>query len=76
MKKAFTFDEWFRFTLAVCRVRDEIDHELGELMIRAGCDDSLWPAVHDRANVIGQHALADSVRALAIAEDRIGTASE
>lgn len=70
MKKAFTFDEWFAYVLSAARVRDQIDCELGELLLQAGSDDSVWPMVYDRANVIGQCELADSIRNLAVAENR------
>lgn len=60
--RPFTLDEWFRFSLAAVRVRDEVDAELGELMLRvAGGDDSL-AAVHDRLNVLGHFEGADRIR--------------
>jgi hypothetical protein len=62
LRRKFTLGEQIRFTLAAIRVRDEVDRELGELMIAASSDDSLWPKVHVRLNVIGRFDQADWLR--------------
>jgi hypothetical protein len=63
LRRKFTFAEWAQFTLAAGRVRDEVDRELGELLLRvsSGDDDALALA-HDRLNVLGDFAGADKLR--------------
>lgn len=63
LHRPFTLDELCRFTLAATRVRDEVDRELGELLLRvaAGDDDALALA-HDRLNVVGRFEQADKLR--------------
>lgn len=65
IRRKFTFSEWVCFALAASRVRDEVDRELGELLLRVadGEDDAL-AAVHDRLNVLGDFAGADRIRRL------------
>jgi len=65
IRRDFTFAESCWFTLAATRVRDEVDAELGNLLLRvARGDDSALPAVHDRMNVIGRFDGADRLRRL------------
>lgn len=65
LRRKFTFEEWFAFTLAAARVEKEVDAELGRLLLKiSGGDDSAIAAVHDRLNVIGNFAGADRIRKL------------
>lgn len=62
----WTLENKLGFVLAACRVRDETDRELGEALLAAANEDTVeaWAKVHDRANVIGRHDLADRLRQL------------
>ncbi len=62
----WTLETYFAFVVAATRVHDNVDAELGELMLAAADDDTVeaWAKVHDRANVIGRHDLADRLRQL------------
>jgi|HubBroStandDraft_4_1064222.scaffolds.fasta_scaffold00029_5 hypothetical protein len=62
LRRQFTLDEYFAWVLCAARVRDKVDRELGLLMLAAADDDSQWPAVHDRLNVIGDFKGADRLR--------------
>jgi uncharacterized NAD(P)/FAD-binding protein YdhS len=67
LRRQFTFDEWFRFSRAAARVRDEVNAELGELLLRVSKgDDSALADVHDRLNVLGNFAGADQIRRLVL----------
>lgn len=69
LRRKFTFDEWFWFTLAAGRVKDEVDAELGELLLRVSRgDDSALSLVHDRMNVIGRFDGADKIRQIVCEE--------
>jgi len=62
----WTLEGYMSFVLAACRVRDETDKELGEALLAAAKEDTeeAWAKVHDRANIIGRHDLADRLRQL------------
>jgi hypothetical protein len=62
----WTLETRLGFILAACRVRDEQDHELGELLLAAAKDDTIeaWNAVAARANTIGRPDLAVRLRQL------------
>jgi hypothetical protein len=65
LRRPFTFEEWFRFTLAAARVREEVDQELGDLLLRvADGDDTALALVHDRLTVLGDFDGADRIRRL------------
>jgi hypothetical protein len=65
LRRPLTLAERIAFTLAATRVRDEVDIELGELLLRvADGDDSALAAVHDRLNVLGNFEGADRIRRL------------
>jgi hypothetical protein len=59
------------FVLAACRVRDETDKELGELLLAASKEDTeaAWGKVYDRANIIGQFDMAERLRKLIKGEE-------
>jgi hypothetical protein len=61
--KPWRFDDWFRFTLAAALVREQVDRELGDLLLAVSAgDDSKLAAVHDRLNVLGRFDDADKIR--------------
>lgn len=63
--RAFTLDERVRFVLAAARVRDEVDRELGLLLLAvARGDDSALAAVSDRLLEMGDDVRAERVRRL------------
>lgn len=67
LRRKFTFEEWFWFTLAAARVRDEVDEELGKLLLRVSQgDDSALALAHDRLNVIGRFDGADRIRRIVL----------
>jgi len=66
MIRKFTLEESLQFVIAACRVRDEQDRELGELLLAGLSEDTpeAWGRVHDRMNVMGDFAGADRLRRL------------
>ena len=65
LRRDFTAAERLLFLAHAARVRDEVDAELGGLLLRvADGDDEALAAVHDRANVLGRHDIADRIRRL------------
>lgn len=65
LRRKFTFEERVSLILAAARVRDEVDAELGALLLRvAQSEDEALSLVHDRLNVIGRFEGADRIRKL------------
>jgi len=65
--RKFTQAERAALTLAAARVRDEVDGEAGQLLLRIASGDespAVYAALHDRLNVAGRHDQADRLRAL------------
>jgi hypothetical protein len=66
LKCPWTLEIKLGFVLAACRVRDETDRELGELLLAASKEDTeaAWDKVYVRANVIGEFDMAERLRQL------------
>lgn len=63
--RAFTIAESLRMIRLGCQIKREVDEQLGELILKiAGGDDSVFPALHDRCNVIGRFDIADKIQSL------------
>lgn len=69
--RPLTIPESIQLARLGMQIERDVDIELGHAILRiAGGDDSSFPKVHDRANVIGRFDIADRVRALVSEEIR------
>lgn len=65
LRRKFTFTERIQVILLAARIRDEVDNELGQLLMRvADGDDVALAEAHDRLNVLGRFEGADRIRRL------------
>lgn len=65
LRRKFTFTERIQVILLAARIRDEVDNELGQLLMRvADGDDVALAEAHDRFNVLGRFEGADRIRRL------------